>query len=81
MVIERDITHKFEKLGWKIGKNLHNNVCPDHPSREKFMTDKKVISNDKVVLMSSAATPAPRGPTRDGDVSSSEIGLGCILGG
>ena len=61
-VIERDITHKFEKIGWKIGKNLHSNVCPEH--REKIM-EKKIIPSDKVVLMSSAAIPAPRGPTRD----------------
>jgi hypothetical protein len=63
-VIERSLRDRFEKLGWKIGKNADYNLCPEHAVKEKIiMTNKQ--PTDKIVLMSSAATPPPRSPTRD----------------
>jgi len=65
-IIERSITEKFEKLGWKIGKNVHNNLCPQHAKENVIMINKNdKPASDKVVMMNTTAVSAPRGPTRD----------------
>jgi hypothetical protein len=61
-IIERSLSDKFEKLGWKIGKNLHHNLCPDHNKKENAIMahnnngKAQPPASDKVVLMNSAAS-------------------------
>ena len=66
-IIERNLTEKFERLGWKIGKNLHNNLCPEHKPKENVLMINKndKPASDKVVMMNTTAVAPPRGPTRD----------------
>jgi hypothetical protein len=74
-VIERMIAHKFEKHGWKIGKNPAHNRCPKCFSaiKNSAIHKAKETTMNKVVPMNSTAivtqtVDMPRGeraPTRD----------------
>jgi hypothetical protein len=67
-VVERILKDKFEKLGWKMGKNLHHNLCPEHAKKENAImvnNTAKPPQSEKVVLMNSAAaivTPKTAAP-------------------
>jgi hypothetical protein len=70
-VVERILREKFEKLGWKMGKNLHHNLCPEHAKKETAImvnnNSSKPPQSEKVILMNSAAsivTPKTAAPAR-----------------
>ena len=73
--VERNVIHKFEKLGWKIGKTATQHRCPGcyaalkAAAKRRNNGDNKVVpinpvdSEPTVVVVESA--PAAKRPTRD----------------
>ena len=66
-VIERQIAHKFEKHGWKVGRTPSQHRCPACFSAIKISSARKSkeheMENGKVVSIT--PTPAARTMTRD----------------
>jgi hypothetical protein len=54
-VIERHVSTKFEKLGWKLGKTKFKHACPKCLPRFKAQSMQKKIESDKAAAAAKAA--------------------------